>query len=153
VFEGFLPHGKNAKKERAKRIATLQTESRTFVLYESPYRLRETLAELLTALGDRKAAAARELTKKFEEVKRGTLSSLLAHFTETEPKGEFALIIAGAPNTLSTETPSWATLSIPDHVAQHMRDGKSEMDAIKATAKERGLPKREVYATIKINEI
>ena len=156
IFEGFLPHGKNAKKDRAKRIAALQAERRTVVFYESPYRIKETLSELLTALGDREAAAARELTKKFEEVRRGTLSELLDHFRVEEPKGEFVLVISGASESAASAVldtaASWANLSIPDHAAQYIRNGQSEMDAIKAVAKERGLPKREVYAQIKINE-
>jgi len=153
VFEGFLPHGKGVKKERAKRIAALQSERRTVVFYESPYRIKETLAELLDTLGDRHAAAARELTKKFEEVRRGTLSELLTHFRAEEPKGEFVLVLAGASDAaVPTDAPAWADLSIPNHVAQYLQAGHSEMDAIKAVAKERALPKREVYSLIKISE-
>ena len=149
VFEGFLPHGKHVKKERAARMAAIAVEPRTVVLYESPYRLLDTLSELLAAVGDRQAAVARELTKKFEEVKRGTLSSLLAHFTENEPKGEFVLVIEGASDILPA-APAWANMPIPEHVALYIAAGQTEMDAIKAVAKERGLPKREVYAAAKL---
>jgi len=152
VFEGFLPHGKNVKKERAKRIATLQAEHRTVVLYESPHRLKETLAELLAAFGDRPIAVARELTKKFEEVRRGQLSEVLAHFRTNEPKGEFVLVLAGAVGGVPADVPSWSGLTIEAHVAQKTREGLPEMDAIKAVAKERGIAKREVYAAVKIGQ-
>ena len=151
AFDGFLPHGRHAKKERAARIESLRSERRTIVLYESPHRIAQTLKELLDALGDREAAAARELTKRYEEVKRGTLSTLLLHFTNNEPKGEFALIIAGETGDMHAE-PDWSELPIPAHVAQCMAQGLREMDAIKAVAKARGLSKREVYAAVKITE-
>lgn len=101
VFEGFLPH----KKGRQTRLRTLATEPRTIVLYESPHRLLKTLTELREALGDRQAAVARELTKIYEEVKRGTLSELAEAFTTTAPRGEFVLIIAGTDFRTSDNEP------------------------------------------------
>jgi len=150
VFEGFLPHGRGVKKDRAQRLASLVNESRTFVLYESPRRLLATLAELLATLGDRPAAAARELTKRFEDVQRGTLSSLLSHFQETEPRGEFALVVAGAQIAEASHPAAGCPLSPAECVKLHMQNGLREMDAIKAAAKDLGLPKREVYAAVKI---
>ncbi|MBI5060188.1 16S rRNA (cytidine(1402)-2'-O)-methyltransferase [candidate division KSB1 bacterium] len=91
VFEGFLPH----KKGRQTRLQTLADEPRTIVLYESPHRLVKTLRELLLRLGDRPAAVARELTKVYEEIRRGSLSDHLRHFERTEPRGEFVMVIAG----------------------------------------------------------
>ncbi|HEY3293901.1 MAG TPA: 16S rRNA (cytidine(1402)-2'-O)-methyltransferase [bacterium] len=91
VFDGFLPH----KKGRQTRLKELAVEPRTIVLYESPHRILKTLAELQEYLGDRQAAIARELTKVYEEVRRGTLSELLAHFTSHAVRGEFVLIVAG----------------------------------------------------------
>jgi 16S rRNA (cytidine1402-2'-O)-methyltransferase len=91
VFEGFLPH----KKGRQTRLRLLAEESRTMVLYESPHRIQKTLCELLKALGNRKAAVARELTKIYEEILRGNLSELNEHFLETAPRGEFVIIVAG----------------------------------------------------------
>lgn len=90
-FDGFLPH----KKGRQTRLRELTLEERTIVLYESPHRLVKTLQELHDHLGDREAAVARELTKVYEEVRRGRLSEHLAHFTHQEPRGEFVLILAG----------------------------------------------------------
>ncbi len=95
VFEGFLPR----KKGRRTRLEALAREERTMVFYESPYRVVKTLAQLEEAFGaERPAAAARELTKKFEEIRRGTLAELRAHFAE-QPKvrGEFVLLVGGAP--------------------------------------------------------
>lgn len=91
-YEGFLP----VKKGRKTRIEALANEERTIVLYESPHRIVRTLQEVGDVFGtDRGAVIARELSKKFEEYHRGTLASLLEHFSTTEPKGEFVLIIEG----------------------------------------------------------
>ena len=91
-FEGFLPH----KKGRTKKIQKLATEERTLIFYESPYRLVKTLAQLAETFGpNRRASVSRELTKKFEETRRGTLEELTEYFTENEPKGEIVLVVAG----------------------------------------------------------
>lgn len=101
AFEGFLPH----KKGRQTRLRELAGEPRTIVLYESPYRVVKTLTELREHLGDRPAAVCRELTKVFEEVRRGALGELLAHFTATAPRGEFVIVVAGTDyrNRISEE--------------------------------------------------
>ncbi len=91
VFEGFLPH----KKGRKTRIAQLMLETRTIVLYESPHRIERTLAELAEQWGGRRAALVRELTKKFEEVRRGSLVDLLNGVREKPPKGEIVLVLDG----------------------------------------------------------
>jgi 16S rRNA (cytidine1402-2'-O)-methyltransferase len=91
VFDGFLPH----KKGRQTKLKELAEEPRTIVLYESPHRILKTLAELEEYLGNRQAAVCRELTKIYEEVKRGPLSVLRAYFEQKEPKGEFVVVVAG----------------------------------------------------------
>ena len=92
VFEGFLP----PKKGRQKRLSTLAEETRTIVLYESPHRILKTLGQLAEYLGEnREASASRELTKKFEETVRGSLKTLIDHFTKTPPKGEFVIVVEG----------------------------------------------------------
>ena len=92
VFEGFLPQ----KKGRQTRLESLVNESRTMVFYESPHRLVKTLTQLATHLGEeRNVSVSRELSKKFEETVRGSLSSVLQHFTETPPKGEFVIVLEG----------------------------------------------------------
>jgi len=90
-FEGFLP----VKKGRQKRLQQLQAEPRTMVFYESPHRLRRTLADLYQTCGDRPAAIARELTKKFEQVLRGRLSRLIEEAAGLPLKGEFVIIVEG----------------------------------------------------------
>lgn len=91
-FEGFLPH----KKGRTKKLQKLATEEQTLIFYESPYRLVKTLAQLAETFGpNRRASVSRELTKKFEETRRGTLEELTEYFTENEPKGEIVLVVAG----------------------------------------------------------
>jgi 16S rRNA (cytidine1402-2'-O)-methyltransferase len=91
VFEGFLPQ----KKGRQKRIKSLVAEKRTIIFYESPHRILKTLRELGEIMGNRSCVVARELTKKFEEIYRGTFSDAIHYFTESSPKGEFVLIVKG----------------------------------------------------------
>jgi len=91
AFEGFLP----VKKGRSTRLGALEGEARTIVLYESPHRIVRTVRDLHERLGDRPAAVARELTKKFEEVLRGPLSVVLQQLERREPRGEYVVIVAG----------------------------------------------------------
>jgi 16S rRNA (cytidine1402-2'-O)-methyltransferase len=91
AFEGFLP----AKKGRNGRLASLAEEPRTLVFYEAPHRVGKTLSDLLQVLGDRRAALARELTKKFEEVQRGTISQLIEMICEAPPRGEYVIVVEG----------------------------------------------------------
>lgn len=92
VFEGFLP----PKKGRQKRLTALAEEIRTIVLYESPHRIVKTLGQLAEHLGEnREATVSRELTKMFEETVRGSLKTLIDHFTQTPPKGEFVIVVEG----------------------------------------------------------
>lgn len=92
-FEGFLPQ----KKGRQTLLRSLAKEERTMVFYESPYRVVKTLRQLAEALGeDRQASCSREISKVHEETLRGTLAELTSHFEETEPKGEFVIVVAGA---------------------------------------------------------
>ncbi|HTR80647.1 MAG TPA: 16S rRNA (cytidine(1402)-2'-O)-methyltransferase [Bacteroidota bacterium] len=91
IFEGFLPH----KKGRATKIESLKGEPRTIVFYESPHRILRTLQELEEKLGDRKAVVGREVTKKFEEMIRGNLSTIRESLSARQIKGEFVLVVAG----------------------------------------------------------
>ena len=99
-FEGFLP----VKKGRATRLAALSSESRTLVFYESPHRLVKTLTQFAETFGpERQVAVCREISKVHEESVRGTLEEVLAHFTETEPRGEFVIVLAGCEEKESKE--------------------------------------------------
>lgn len=91
-FEGFLPQ----KKGRMKRLEELSTETRTLVLYESPYRVVKCLEQLAETFGaERRVAVVREITKKFEESVRGTIIEVIDHFRQNEPKGEFVIVVEG----------------------------------------------------------
>ncbi|MFV0471242.1 MAG: 16S rRNA (cytidine(1402)-2'-O)-methyltransferase [Paludibacteraceae bacterium] len=91
-FEGFLPQ----KKGRQTKLNTIKEESRTMIFYESPFRVLKTLSQLAETLGkERKASVTREISKIYEETVRGTLETLITHFTNHPPKGEFVIIVAG----------------------------------------------------------
>ena len=93
-FEGFLPQ----KKGRMKRLQDLAAEERTFILYESPFRVVKCLEQLAeTVGGERQVSVSRELTKKFEQTVRGTVAEVLEHFRANEPRGEFVIVVAGRP--------------------------------------------------------
>lgn len=94
AFEGFLPRKPGRRRTR---IRELRGDPRTLIFFESPHRLAAALRDLMTELGDRPASISRELTKKFEETKRGPISSLLAWVGEKTPRGEFVLVVGGAP--------------------------------------------------------
>jgi 16S rRNA (cytidine1402-2'-O)-methyltransferase len=144
AFEGFLP----AKRtERIKRLKGLIGEERTMIFYEGPHRVPDMLSDALEILGDRPCAAARELTKLHEEVLRGSLSGMLAHFREWEPKGEFVIIISGAEKKPGDEN-TFDDLSLEEHVRLYVEQGLGKMDAIKQAAKDRGLSKRDVYQAL-----
>jgi 16S rRNA (cytidine1402-2'-O)-methyltransferase len=98
-FEGFLP----IKKRRQTRLRTLAAEARTIILYESVHRLVRTLADLEAHLGNRRIAVCRELTKKFEEIRRGSIADMRAHFAAHAPRGEFVLVVAGADDAEASE--------------------------------------------------
>lgn len=139
VFEGFLP----AKAtERREYLELLRTETRTLVFYESPHRLRQTLADLVAILGaERSIALARELTKLHEEFWRGTLAAAVTHYADREPQGEFTLVIAGAVTTelLLSESALKAEL-------QHLIEtGLSRSQASQHLAHRTTLPRRQLY--------
>jgi 16S rRNA (cytidine1402-2'-O)-methyltransferase len=139
-FEGFLS---TAKKSRRSHLESLKKETRTMIFYEAPHKLLSTLEDLAEAFGeDRGISLCRELTKLHEEVIRTTLGEAVRKYTESPPKGEFVLVVAGAPE----EIPEVATESdAAARVAQLMAEGLSRKDAVKQTAKELKLPKNVVY--------
>ena len=147
VFEAFLPHD---KKERDRVLQSLEEETRTIVLYEAPHRLKRTLAELETRLGNREVTLCRELTKKFETVTRSSLAELLAWHEEHEPRGEYVLVLAGRdPEDLKREQQNrWKDLSLEEHMNHYLKDGISRKEAMKKVAADRGMKKREVYQAL-----
>ena len=139
-FEGFLS---TAKKSRREHLQALQNEQRTMVFYEAPHKLLSTLEDMAEVFGsDRPISLCRELTKLHEEVVRTTLSGAIEKYTQQPPKGEFVLVIAGAPE--AEQAPA-SEQDAAQRVAQLMAQGLSRKDAVKQTAKELNLPKNLVY--------
>jgi 16S rRNA (cytidine1402-2'-O)-methyltransferase len=139
VFEGFLPRKGSGRSER---LAALAAERRTIVLYEAPHRVARTLGDLGAALGPRRQVVlARELTKLHEEIWRGSLEEASAHVAEHEPRGEFVLVVDGAP-----PPPEPTDDDIERAVAAARADGRSTRDAVDEVAAALGVARRRVYA-------
>ncbi len=138
-FEGFLP---TDKKERSEILDGYKNEKKTVIFYEAPHRVAETAKVLLDSLGNRRVCAARELTKLNEEFFTGLLSELCDLFEKKEPRGEYVLIVEGAKDT---GTAFFAEMTVREHVAFYESQGLSRMDAIKACARDRGVPKNTIY--------
>lgn len=141
TFEGFLSM---AKKSRREHLDALRGEKRTMIFYEAPHKLLNTLEDMAEVFGgDRSISLCRELTKLHEEVIRTTLQEAIERYTANAPKGEFVLVVAGAPEEIreaATATDAAA------RVQQLIEEGLSRKDAIKQTAKELDLPKNVVYS-------
>ena len=141
-FEGFLPV---QNKERKKRLEALSSECRTMLFHEAPHKLRTTLEDLSDAFGgERRITLCRELTKLNEEIIRTTLSGAVDIYAEREPKGEYVLVIEGADEEKLNKAPE-TEMTIEAQVEYYISNGMSKMNAIKATAKSRGIPKNDVY--------
>ncbi|CAM4253072.1 16S rRNA (cytidine(1402)-2'-O)-methyltransferase [Lederbergia lenta] len=143
-FFGFLSRG---KKERKMELEVLKRQTDTIIFYEAPHRLKETLKAMLAILGDRKIVLCRELTKKFEEFMRGTIEEALQWTEQSEIRGEFCLIVEGSNiESKDEEVLWWNDLQIKEHVQYYVDDKElSSKEAIKQTALDRKLAKREVY--------
>lgn len=141
-FEGFLSANKG---ERRERLLELEAERRTMIFHEAPHKLRATLEDMKNTFGEeRKISLCRELTKKNEEVLRLTLAEAVAHYEENDPRGEYVLIVEGAPKSTSKES-FFDNMSIEEHVNFYISNGLSKMDAIKSCAKDRGVHKNIIY--------
>ena len=138
-FEGFLKGNSNEKKAFLEKI---KNDDRTLIFYEAPHKLVSTLDDLHSVLGDRKIALCRELTKLNEEITRTTISEAVELYKEKEPRGEYVLVIEGAKTDFSTD---WENLTIEEHIEFYVNTGMKKMDAIKQVAKDRGVPKGDIY--------
>ena len=143
-FEGFLP---SDKKEKVQILAELKEESRTILLYEAPHHLVRTLGELYEALGDRRITLCRELTKKFETSLPTTIAEALVLYEKEEPRGEYVLVVEGKSLRQKNEErqAAWQSMTIEEHMAYYEEGGMDEKSAMKQVAKDRGVPKREIY--------
>ena len=143
-FEAFL---QSDKKEKAAVLEQLKTETRTIVLYEAPHRILKTLNQLYFVLGDRSITLCREMTKKYEEITKTTLSQALEIYEDKDARGEFVLVIAGkSEEEINIENRAkWEALSIEEHVDFYISKGNDKKNAMKLAAKDRGLSKRDIY--------
>ncbi len=139
LFLGFLPRRAAARK---RLLATVSEESRTIICFEAPHRLLRTLQDILQTLGDREVAIACELTKMYESVWRGLVSAAVAHFQEQPPRGEYTLVLAGAPEP--QEEP-WEETRVRQALSQLIAGGLSRRDAAAQVSSTANWPKRDVY--------
>ncbi|MBE6643308.1 MAG: 16S rRNA (cytidine(1402)-2'-O)-methyltransferase [Ruminococcaceae bacterium] len=139
IFEGFLS-AQNG--ERMKRLDELKDEDRTLIFYEAPHKLKTTLSDMLSVFGDRKIALCRELTKLNEEVLHTTLTGAVDIYKSKEPRGEYVLVLEGAKKSKAND---WENLSVDEHIDFYTKSGMPKMDAIKKVAKDRGVPKGDIY--------
>ncbi len=145
AFEGFPPRGRSDRREF---FAELSSEPRTLLFYEAPGRVLETLQDLYRALGDRPVAVARELTKMFEEVYRGTLSGAVTSLGEKRPRGEYVVIVGGAPAGPPTSSTEGDIDSLKSALQACLDSGISPRDAVHQVSAQLKLPRRYVYSTL-----
>lgn len=147
AFEAFLPHD---KKERAKILEELKSETRTIIIYEAPHHLKKTLALLQETLGDRRLTVCRELTKRYEDKMQGSFSEMIAYYQEHEPRGEYVLVIEGKSfeDLTLEEQESWQEMSVEEHVAFYEGQGMDRKAAMKQAARDRGVSKRDIYQVL-----
>lgn len=147
VFEGFLPV---QKSERQKRLDALKHEERTMIFYEAPHKLVGTLDALLQTFGEgRRISMCRELTKLNEDVVRCTLGDAVALYSTREPRGEYVLVVEGTSERARTDEESeLLSLSPEEHIQRYIDSGMTKKDAIKQAARDRGVPKSELYKLV-----
>jgi len=139
TFEGFLS---TVKKVRNEHLESLRTEKRTMVFYEAPHKLASTLGDMLKYFGDRRIALCREMTKLHEETQRMTLKEAAAYYTENSPRGEFVLVVEGAPE----EEKPVSTIEEASEIAKSLRDGGMKpREAAKAASEKTGVAKSLIY--------
>ena len=135
LFYGFL----NSKQsKRNKELEELKKEKATIIFYESPHRLKETLEDIYKVYGNRRISISKEISKKYEEVVRGTIVDVIDKFDNI--KGEFVVVVEG-----NTDCVDYTNISVAEHVTAYIKEGNSVNDAIKLVAKDRNVAKKEIY--------
>lgn len=145
AFEAFLPQD---KKERRRILDEVCTETKTMIFYEAPHRLVKTLRELENTLGShRRITVCRELTKKYETVYSDSLGGAVRYYEEVPPKGECVLVLEGKSQEEVEEEQKkgWMPLSVEEHLQIYLNQGMDKKEAMKRTAKDRGVSKRDIY--------
>ena len=150
-FEGFLAVNKKARREH---LDALEGEKRTMIFYEAPHKLCATLRDLAAAFGeDRRLSLSRELTKLHEQTLRMTLGEAMRYFDENPPRGEFVLIVEGAPDEPETEQSEEERLAAAaEAVRRRIEQGQTQKDAVKAVSAEVGVKKNALYRYVLENE-
>ncbi|HHY64785.1 MAG TPA: 16S rRNA (cytidine(1402)-2'-O)-methyltransferase [Clostridiaceae bacterium] len=143
AFEGFLPR---KRSDRVRFLETIRDEERTIIFYEGPHRLKTMLQDLYGVFGERRVSVLRELTKVHEEAIRGSLSEIISRFEVNDPRGEFVIVVEGAPPKEKKQ--DFSCLSLEEHVEYYVKQGYERMDAIKLAAKDRGVSKRDIYNSL-----
>jgi 16S rRNA (cytidine1402-2'-O)-methyltransferase len=142
LFLGYLPRKSSERKESLRRVAGL---AYTLVFLETPHRLLDALDDLLAVLGDRPLAAARELTKVYEQFVRGRISEVRDHFRHNEPRGEFVLVVSGQQET---ENVRWTNEQVLDAVEHELQIGSKAKEISVQLAEKSGWSKKEIYALV-----
>ncbi|MGL4656443.1 MAG: 16S rRNA (cytidine(1402)-2'-O)-methyltransferase [Sarcina sp.] len=144
MFKGFYPR---ENKDRKAFLEDIESRTETIIVYESPYRILESLSSMLDGLGNRNVAVCRELTKLHESIYRGTFEEAITFFTENAPRGEFVIVIEGKSKEAieQEEKSKWEHMSIEEHIVSYIEAGENKKNAIKLVAKERGMAKSDVY--------
>lgn len=144
LFRGFLPR---ENKDRRPILEQLKPRTETLIFYEAPHRLLDTLEFLNESLGNRKISICRELTKLHEEILRLNLEESISHYKENSPRGEYVLVVEGKreEEIEQEKKAKWEYLSIEEHIKRYIEEGLSKKDALKKVAKDRNLPKSEIY--------
>lgn len=142
IFEGFLSE---SKKERSDVLEELKTQKRDIVFYSPPHSIEKDIKDIYTHFGDRDATVCREITKLNETITKSTLSQIISMIKNGEipKKGEFAIVVSGA--TKSETDSFWKDMSIEEHLEYYLSIGYKKMDAVKAVALDRKIPKGQVY--------
>lgn len=143
AFEGFLSVNKRHRKQH---LESVKNDLHTLIFYEAPHKLRYTLADMKEAFGgDRRIALVRELTKLHEEIIRATLNEAIALYEEKNPRGEYVIIVEGAKENSGSDDNWWSEMTVIEHICEYISRGMTDKEAVRQTAKDRNVPKREVY--------
>jgi len=145
TFVGFLPREQGKLRIALKQLKTLQ---HSLLFYESPYRVEKTLQAMLEVWGNRRVVLGRELTKRFEEVVRGSIEEALDWLSRHSPQGEYCIVASGGTTADLQSELWWETLSIRKHYDAYFDQGMERKAAMKQVALDRGIPKRDVYAEL-----
>lgn len=140
VFYGFL-NSKSSKRKNELEI--LKNVKMTIIFYEAPHRILEMLDDVKKVFSDRLISVSREISKKYEEIYRGTISDVIAEIGE--PKGEFVIVVSG-----NSDEVGYDDISVAEHVKMYIEDGLSEKEAIKKVAKDRKVAKSDIYKEVKL---